>query len=82
MLKDINIIKTELLENFAIKSDRDLVKLLGIKEEDKTKLYLWIEYQCAYSYNEGHLNGQEELKDALKELSLEKKQLLKSKRNY
>lgn len=73
----IENIKQQLLTDFNIKSDRDLIKQLGIKEEDKKKLFLWIEYQCQYSYEEGYTNGQEALKISLKELSDKKKELLK-----
>lgn len=64
----INKIKQELLDKYNISSDRDLVKQLGIKPDDKSKLFAWIEYQCAYSYREGHTNGQDELKYELKNL--------------
>lgn len=49
-------IKKELLGKYGIKTDRDLVKQLGIKDEDKSKLYLWIEYQRCFSYEEGYRN--------------------------
>lgn len=58
-------IKEELLNEYGIKTDRDLVKQLGISQDDKKKLYKWIEYQCAYSYRNGYENGQEELKEQL-----------------
>ena len=58
-------IKEELLNEYGIKTDRDLVKQLGISQDDKKKLYKWIEYQCAYSYRDGYENGQEELKEQL-----------------
>ena len=48
--------------------DRDLIKQLGISDEDKSKLFLWIRYQCAYSYREGYDNGQDELKEQLADL--------------
>ena len=48
--------------------DRDLIKQLGISDEDKSKLFLWIMYQCACSYREGYDNGQEEFKEQLADL--------------
>jgi hypothetical protein len=66
--EEIKTIKQELLEKYDIKMDRDLIKQLGISDEDKSKLFLWIRYQCAYSYREGFDNGQEELKEQLADL--------------
>lgn len=59
--EDIKTLKQELFEKYGIKTDKDLIKQLGIKDEDKIKLYTWIRYQCAYSYNEGLDKGQEEV---------------------
>ena len=66
--EEIKTIKQELLEKYDIKMDRDLIKQLGISDEDKSKLFLWIRYQCAYSYREGYDNGQDELKKQLADL--------------
>lgn len=63
--EEIKTIKKELLEKYDIKMDRDLIKQLGISDEDKSKLFLWVRYQCAYSYREGYDNGQDELKEQL-----------------
>lgn len=63
--EEIKTIKQELLEKYDIKTDRDLIKQLGIQDEDKNKLFAWIRYQCAYSYREGFDNGQDELKEQL-----------------
>lgn len=57
---EIKRIKQELIEKYNIKTDRDLIQQLGIREEEKSKLFAWIRYQCAYSYREGFENGQEE----------------------
>lgn len=64
----IKAAKDELLTKHGIKTDRDLIKQLGISDEDKSKLFLWIEYQCAHSYREGYVNGQEQLKIDFKNL--------------
>lgn len=61
----IKTIKQELLEKYNIKTDRDLIQQLGIQDEDKSKLFAWIRYQCAFSYREGFDNGQDELKEQL-----------------
>jgi hypothetical protein len=37
-MKNTAELKKNLLNDFKIKSDRDLVKMLGIKDKDKTKL--------------------------------------------
>jgi hypothetical protein len=66
--EEIKTLKQELLEKYNIKSDRDLIEQLGIQYEDKNKLFTWIRYQCAYSYNEGFDNGQEDLKYDISEL--------------
>lgn len=66
--EEIKTIKQELLEKYDIKMDIDLIKQLGISDEDKSKLFLWIRYQCAYSYREGYDNGQDELKEQLADL--------------
>ena len=66
--EEIKAIKTELKEKYNIDSDRDLIKQLGIKDEDKSKLFLWIRYQCAFSEKEGYERGQDDLKYQLAEL--------------
>lgn len=58
----IKIMKRELFEKYNIETDRDLIKQLGIKEEDKEKLFYWIKYQCEYSYRDGYNIGQDELR--------------------
>jgi len=65
---EIKAIKAELKEKYNINSDRDLIKQLGIEDEDKSKLFLWIRYQCAFSKREGYERGQEELKEQLADL--------------
>lgn len=42
--EEIKTIKQELLEKYDIKTDRDLIKQLGIQDEDKSKLFAWIRY--------------------------------------
>jgi len=66
--EEIKTIRKELIDKYNIKTDRDLIKQLGIVEEDKEKLFAWIRYQCAFSYQEGFDNGQDELKYAIKDL--------------
>ena len=66
--EEIKTIKQELLEKYNIKTDRDLIQQLGIQDEDKSKLFAWIRYQCAFSYQEGFDNGQDELKEQLDDL--------------
>jgi len=66
--EEIKAIKAELKDKYNIDSDRDLIKQLGIEKEDKSKLFLWIKYQCAFSEREGYERGQEDLKDQLVEL--------------
>lgn len=51
-------LKAELIEKYGIRTDRELLALLGItNDEDKKKLFLWIRYQRAYAYREGYQNG-------------------------
>jgi hypothetical protein len=64
----IQELKQELLDKYNIATDRDLIRQLDIKDEDKGKLFAWIRYQCAYSYREGFDNGQDELKEQLADL--------------
>jgi len=66
--EEITTIRKELKEKYNIETDRDLIKQLGIEEEDKSKLFAWIRYQCAFSYQEGFDNGQDSLKYKLREL--------------
>lgn len=56
------------LDKLGIETDRDLVKQLGIKQEDKDKLYTWIEYQCAFSFREGYGHGQNDLAESINHL--------------
>lgn len=66
--EEIKTLKQELLEKYNINTDGDLIKQLEIQDEDKSKLFAWIRYQCAYSYREGFDNGQDELKEQLADL--------------
>ena len=66
--REIKAIKAELKEKYNIDTDRDLMKQLGIKDDDKSKLFLWIRYQCAFSKREGYERGQDDLKYQLAEL--------------
>ncbi len=66
--EEIVAMRKELKEKYNIETDRDLIKQLGIKGEDKSKLFDWIRYQCAFSYQEGFDNGQNSLKYKLHEL--------------
>lgn len=63
----INNIKNTLSQKYNIHSDRDLLIQLGISPEDKDKLFMWINYQNAYSYSEGYDNGQDEIKVEINE---------------
>ena len=60
--EEIRKLKEELFEKFGIKTDTDLIKQLGIKEDDKSKLFAWVKYQCAYSFRDGLRNGKKESK--------------------
>lgn len=66
--EEIKAIKAELKEKYNIETDRDLVKQLGIEYDDKSKLFLWIRYQCAFSKREGYERGQDDLKHQLADL--------------
>ena len=66
--EEIKAIKAELKEKYNIDTDRDLIKQLGIEDEDKSMLFLWIRYQCAFSKREGYERGQDDLKYQLAEL--------------
>ena len=66
--EEIKYIRKELIDKYNIKTDIDLIKQLGLTEEDKGKLFAWIRYQCAFSYREGFDNGQDELRYALNDL--------------
>jgi hypothetical protein len=60
----IKFIKDE-LNQYGIYTDADLIKQLGIEDESKRKLFLWISYQCAFSEKEGYERGQDDLKQQL-----------------
>lgn len=60
----IKFIKDE-LNQYGIYTDTDLIKQLGIEDEGKRKLFLWIGYQCAFSKREGYERGQDDLKQQL-----------------
>jgi hypothetical protein len=68
----IQELKQELLDKYNIATDRDLIRQLNIKEEDKGKLFAWIKYQRAYEYRDGWNEGREELKEQLAELLSER----------
>lgn len=61
--EEIKRLKKELVDKYGINSDRELIKQLGIKQEDIKKLFLWIEYQGFYKYRDGYSDGQRELKE-------------------
>jgi len=64
----IKELKDKLVKDHNIYSDRDLVEKLGIKKEDKDKLYLWIQYQGAYQFRDGYKRGQEILRDRMTDI--------------
>lgn len=64
----IQELKQELRDKFNISNDRDLIKRLEIKDEDKGMLFAWIRYQSAYEYRDGWNNGREDLTDQIVEL--------------
>lgn len=70
----IQELKQELLDKHNIATDRDLIRQLGIKDEDKGKLFAWIRYQCAYEYRDGWNEGREDLKEQLAELLTPKRE--------
>ena len=72
MENEIETIKKELVEKYGINTDRDLISQLGIKDEDKKKLFLWIRYQCAFSEREAYKRGKDDLREQFMELILKK----------
>lgn len=71
--KKIEELKKELNDKYGIKTDRDLINQLGIKsEEDKSKLFAWIHYQCAFEYRNGLKDGAEILRETVLEAIKEK----------
>lgn len=66
-LKSTDKIKKELLLDFGITTDRDLVKQLNISKSDKKKLFKWLELQTSYSFNEGYCLGERSVKDKILE---------------
>ena len=72
--EEIKKIKQELLDKYNIATDRDLIRQLGIKDEDKCKLFAWIRYQCAFEYRDGWNEGREDLKEQLAELLTPKRE--------
>ena len=63
------------LRDYNIATDRDLIKQLGIKFEDKEKLFCWIEYQSAFEYRKGWNEGRIDLKQQFYELMDWKEQI-------
>jgi hypothetical protein len=66
--EEIDEFKKELVDKYNIKTDRDLIKQLGIKPEDKEKFFLWLNLYGAYEYRAGCKEGVEDLQYKLKEL--------------
>lgn len=62
-IEEIKELREKLFNEFNIETDRDLVKQLKLSAKDKTKLYTWIRYQCAFAYNAGYDEGREELRE-------------------
>lgn len=67
----IQELKQELLDKYNIANDS---RQLGIKDEDKGKLFAWIRYQCAYEYRNGWNEGRENLKEQVAELLTPKRE--------
>jgi hypothetical protein len=65
--KEIIELKERLLEEYGIKTDRDLMRQLNTEDDDESKkrIYAWIRLQCAYSYREGYNDGRDELKNKI-----------------
>ncbi len=49
----IKISKQELLEKYSITTDKDLIKKLGLNQEQKDILFAWIKYQGLFEYRNG-----------------------------
>jgi len=59
--KEIKLLKDNLVDSYAISTDRDLFRQLGITDdEDKCKIFAWVNYQCAFSIKEGYEYGYED----------------------
>ena len=60
--QEIIELKQGLLEEYGIKTDRDLMRELNLEDDDESKkrIYAWIRLQRAYSYREGFDNGYDE----------------------
>lgn len=56
--ENIKIIKKELVDKYNISTDRDLFTQLGItSDEDKCKIFAWINYQSSFSIRDGYEHG-------------------------
>jgi hypothetical protein len=49
----IKLSKQELLEKYSITTDKDLIKKLGLNQEQKNILFAWIKYQGLFEYRNG-----------------------------
>jgi len=49
----IKLSKQELLEKYSITTDKDLIKKLGLNQEQKDILFAWIKYQGLFEYRNG-----------------------------
>lgn len=59
-------LKAELIGTYGIHTDRDLLAQLGItNEEDKKKLFLWIQYQRAFAFREGLEQSAEQIRELI-----------------
>ena len=53
----IQLSKKELLEKYSITTDKDLIKKLGLNQEQKDILFAWIKYQGLFEYRNGFNDG-------------------------
>lgn len=53
----IQLSKKELLEKYSITTDKDLIKNLGLNQEQKDILFAWIKYQGLFEYRNGFNDG-------------------------
>jgi hypothetical protein len=64
--KEIEEVKSELNKQ-GIYTDRDLLRQLNVKDEDRSKLLLWIRYQCLFAEKKAY----DSLTDSFKPLKTE-----------
>lgn len=68
----------QVFNSFGVSTDKDMYIELGItKDDDKRMIQAWVNYQSAFEYRDGYVQGQNDLNAKLIKIKNKLKKLIK-----